>query len=227
MRYQVSKILETFDTPLRTDAGIFMVRDLLGRVRISVSDVLEDDVEPRKALRHLAESLNSVLGAHGYAANEAVLFVDSAMLQDLRDGALEVHPGVYWVDRLVTGRDWWTIGRSRPERSAKRYTLYSVKGGVGRSTTSVVLAWQLGQRGERVLVVDLDLESPGLSSAILDEQMLPRFGVTDHDPFTIHWTSGFAPGGASLRTLEQTTVTQAYVQFIIRFHEFVKGQVVS
>ena len=417
MRYQVSKILETSDTPLRTDAGIFMVRDLLGRVRISVSDVLEDDVEPRKALRHLAESLNSVLGAHGYAANEAVLFVDSAMLQDLRDGALEVHPGVYWVDRLVTGRDWWTIGRSRPERSAKRYTLYSVKGGVGRSTTSVVLAWQLGQRGERVLVVDLDLESPGLSSAILDEQMLPRFGVTDwfvedlvsqgdhvidemtatppwaldfdgevhvvpahgrdpgeylakmgrvymdtelrwtarlehllsqleeryeptivllesrsglhdiaavtvtnldahvflfavdseshwadydtlfrhwqtlgvasairerlsvvsaltpfrdteqylqrfrerawnlfrdrlydevdpsarsgseysfdvddedapHDPFTIHWTSGFAPGGASLRTLEQTTVTQAYVQFIIRFHEFVKGQVV-
>ena len=147
MRYQVSKILETFDTPLRTDAGIFMVRDLLGRVRISVSDVLEDDVESREALWHLAERLNSVLGAHGYAANEAVLFVDSAMLQDLRDGALEVHPGVYWVDRLVTGRDWWTIGRSRP--GAEREALYSLLGQgwcrtkhyLGRSRMATRAAW--------------------------------------------------------------------------------------
>ena len=147
MRYQVSKILETSDTPLRTDAGIFMVRDLLGRVRISVSDVLEDDVEPREALRHLAESLNSVLGAHGYAASEAVLFVDSAMLQDLRDGALEVHPGVYWVDRLVTGRDWWTIGNPS---GAEREALYSLLGQgwcrtkhyLGRSCMATRAAWR-------------------------------------------------------------------------------------
>ena len=40
-------------------------------------------------------------------------------------------------------------------------------------------AWHLAQRGERVLVVDLDLESPGLSTALLPEDRSPRFGVTD------------------------------------------------
>ena len=52
-------------------------------------------------------------------------------------------------------------------RDTNRFTLYSVKGGVGRTTTAAVLAWQLAHNGQRVLVVDLDLESPGLSSAML------------------------------------------------------------
>ena len=60
-----------------------------------------------------------------------------------------------------------------------RWTLYSVKGGVGRSTTAAVLAWHLARKGDRVLVVDLDLESPGLSSAMLDARARPEFGVTD------------------------------------------------
>ena len=86
---------------------------------------------------------------------------------------------VYWVDRLVTGRDWWTVSDSLHTESPGRCTLFSVKGGVGRSTTAAVLAWHLSRKGERVLVVDLDLESPGLSSAMLDAHARPKFGVTD------------------------------------------------
>ena len=56
---------------------------------------------------------------------------------------------------------------------------HSVKGGVGRSTTAAVLAWYLARNGQRVLVVDLDLESPGLSSALLEPDRRPDFGVTD------------------------------------------------
>ena len=93
--------------------------------------------------------------------------------------AQEIRPGVYWADRLVTGHDWWTVGDALPERQAMRCTLYSVKGGVGRSTTAAVLAWHLARKGERVLVVDLDLESPGLTSAILNHELQPDFGVTD------------------------------------------------
>ena len=51
--------------------------------------------------------------------------------------------------------------------------------GRGRSTTAAVLAWHLARNGEHVLVVDLDLESPGLSSAMLDLAARPEFGVTD------------------------------------------------
>lgn len=179
MRDQVSKILNTAWTSPVMVERVYVVRDLLGRVRISVSDALEDDEASQAALQRLAVHLQAALGPHGYAAEDAVLFVDTAVLEDLDDEAREIHPGVYWVDRLVTGGDWWTVGGSRPERSAKRYTLYSVKGGVGRSTTVAVLASYLAEKGEQVLVVDLDLESPGLSAGLLDVGTQPRFGVTD------------------------------------------------
>ena len=179
LRDRVSEMLNTWTTTSMTDGRLYLVRDLLGKVRISVSDAVEDDDSWRAALQRLAASMQSELGAHGYPAQDAVLFVDAGMLEDLDNVAREIHPGVYWVDRLVTGREWWTVRARCHDQVVTRYTLYSVKGGVGRSTTSAVLAWHLAQNGEQVLVVDMDLESPGLSSAMLDPQTQPRFGVTD------------------------------------------------
>ena len=158
---------------------VYLVRDLLGKVRIVVSETHEDDDASQQVLQRLAENLQVALGPHGYRAEDAVLFVDSAMREDFGDEPWEIYPRVYWVDRLVTGGDWWTVNGSSFERSTKRYTLYSVKGGVGRSTTAAVLAAYLAEKGEDVLVVDLDLESPGLSAGLLDVRTQPRFGVTD------------------------------------------------
>jgi len=49
---------------------------------------------------------------------------------------------------------------SRPPGSVVSF--YSFKGGVGRSMLLAHLAWVLAERGRRVLVVDWDLEAPGL-----------------------------------------------------------------
>lgn len=205
---------------------IYLVRDLFGKVRISVSDAVRenstlrprprskrrrfgyspvsDAVQENSTLQRLAAGLHKTLGKHGYPADAAVLFVDDAMLQTLDDVAQEIQPGVYWVDRLVTGRDWWTVGDSDSQRTPMRYALFSVKGGVGRSTTAAVLAWHLVRRGERVLVVDLDLESPGLSSAMLAHQEQPEFGVTD-------WFVEDLVGQGQC-AIEQMTATPAWAQ---------------
>ena len=113
-----------------------------------------------------------------------MLFVEPALLADLDETAKKIDglDRVYWVDRLMTGGDWWTVAPPNaelPPEGPRRCTLFSVKGGVGRSTTAAVLAWRLARAGERVLVVDLDLESPGLSSAVLDPRTQPDFGVAD------------------------------------------------
>ena len=179
VRRHVSRILSDGIGPLSEAGRIYLVRDLLGKVHVSVSDEMETSELCRAALQDLARKLHETLGPHGFPAKDAVLFVDAAMLDDLEDEAQEVHSGVYLADRLVTGSDWWTVRDTPRTTSAARYTLYSVKGGVGRSTTAAVLAWHLARNGEHVLVVDLDLESPGLSSAMLDPAARPEFGVTD------------------------------------------------
>ena len=158
---------------------VYLVRDLFGKVRISVSEDVRSHEPGTNALQALARMLYDALGAHGYPARDGVLFVDPELLRTLDNVAQEIRPGVYWADRLVTGHDWWTVGDALPERQATRCTLFSIKGGVGRSTSAAVLAWHLARNGERVLVVDLDLESPGLTSAILDHELQPDFGVTD------------------------------------------------
>ena len=160
---------------------VYLVRNLYGQVGVSASDAVEEDLSCRDALQRLADRLHDVLGPHGPSPKTGVLFVDQSLLASLDSTAREVQPGagVYLADRLITGGDWWTVGDQRSSRDVRRFTLFSVKGGVGRSTTVAVLAWHLARRGERVLVADLDLESPGLSSAMLDEALQPDFGITD------------------------------------------------
>lgn len=176
--------------PIPEEIGpVYLVRNLYGKVGISAPEDAEGDASVRQVLERLAVRLRETLGAHGAPAGEPVLFVGRALLDDLRDAAWEI-PGasrVHFVDRLVTASGWWTVGGADADSAGDgppsvgvpaRWTLYSVKGGVGRSTTAAVLAWELARTGRRVLVADIDLESPGLS-AMLEPDRRPEFGVAD------------------------------------------------
>lgn len=156
--------------------AIYAIRDLHGKVRLAVSEALEHtDVECW--LKREAKVLQERLGVRAFPPEDAVLFLDEDLLAELRRDSRKISPHVFFVDRLVTGAGWWSVDSGATETPT--YTLYSVKGGVGRSTTAAVLAWHLARRGKNVLVVDLDLESPGISSAMLDHSRQPEFGVVD------------------------------------------------
>lgn len=62
-----------------------------------------------------------------------------------------------------------------------RVTFYSYKGGVGRSLTLLNVAAELRRRGKRVVVVDLDLEAPGigLTKSTQPERSDNDLGVSD------------------------------------------------
>ncbi|WP_420463148.1 KGGVGR-motif variant AAA ATPase [Candidatus Palauibacter sp.] len=178
VRRLVSEVLEGMEIP--ADAPpLYLVRNLFGKVGISVSEAAQDDRELGEVLSRLASRLADALAAHGHLPQKTVLFVDPALLETLGDTAQLIRPGVHWADRLVVGQEWWTVPDPSSEHHPARYVLYSVKGGVGRSTTAAVLAWHLARQAEDVLVIDLDLESPGLASAMLEPPAEPEFGVTD------------------------------------------------
>lgn len=158
---------------------LYLVRDLLGTVRVVVSDAAADEEFDSAPLTGFCEVLQAALG-HRYDSTENLfLRLDESILESFSNAAREVRPGVFLVDRLVTGNDWWTIGHQGLARDVRRYSLFSVKGGVGRTTTAAVIALHLAEKGERVLVLDLDLESPGLSSAALGNVARPHYGITD------------------------------------------------
>jgi CO dehydrogenase nickel-insertion accessory protein CooC1 len=70
-------------------------------------------------------------------------------------------------------------------------TFYSFKGGVGRTMALVNVAYELVQTGRRVLMVDMDLEAPGLDTFNLPQAKKPVPGVVDF--VTRYRATGAAP----------------------------------
>src|SRR5687767_7559444 len=59
-------------------------------------------------------------------------------------------------------------------------TFYSFKGGVGRSMALVNAGAQLAKKGKKVLLVDFDLEAPGLTTFALKRPQDPVPGIVDY-----------------------------------------------
>ena len=172
------QVVDTLRYPLpESIERIYVIRDLYGKVRLAVPDELEGDSGATSFLAGEAKLLRERLGVRAYPPEDAILFLDAELIDELHSSGRKILPGVYLVDRLLTGAGWWSV--SKGEAETPTYTLYSMKGGVGCTTTAAILAWHWAQRGERVLVVDLDLEAPGLSSAMLHPDAQPEYGIVD------------------------------------------------
>src|SRR5258708_34998454 len=73
---------------------------------------------------------------------------------------------------------------STPTRPpAQITTFYSYKGGTGRTMLLANVAWILAAAGKRVLVIDWDLEAPGLhryfAPFLIDKELTSTPGVID------------------------------------------------
>ena len=75
----VGRVISQLQAPDALPASIpdlYLVRDLFGKVRLSISDEIDGDDAARDGLGRLAVALHEALGAHSYAPDSAVLSVD-------------------------------------------------------------------------------------------------------------------------------------------------------
>lgn len=156
---------------------VVIVRDVTG----SVSVVLPDDSLPDERWNPLAEQLHQTLDRYSPGPQQVLLRVSDLIVpKDVLSSQDRVRlpnrPRISLVDRLLTNQDWLRppVVTKPPVPTA---TAFSIKGGVGRSTAFAIWAWYLARQGKRVLILDLDLEAPGIGSLLLDE--LPDYGLVD------------------------------------------------
>ena len=174
-----TEVLAAHRDTLASMAWLIINRDLNGRVRLIAPEQIGEDDGLRTSIEAVYKALAERLAPHAYPAEMGVLYeADQAQAsQGASSYALSGLDNVWVVDRLATEANW---ARIAPEaQGAPRIVFFSIKGGVGRSTALAATAWQLAQSGKRVLVLDLDLESPGLSSALLPAERQPMYGITD------------------------------------------------
>ena len=156
-----------------------------------------DDVYPKAALALLLAAADNL---RPYGSSSRVLFRDDFS----NPASLFQHPDWYqtlvtapaWMaedgsnvpaqeimvrllDRQVIGQDWLRTRRFNEHGHPPRVVFYGLKGGMGRSTALAMLAYRLAREGKRVLLIDFDLESPGLSGLLLPQDRVATYGLVD------------------------------------------------
>ncbi len=161
--------------------GSFLInRDLDGCIRLILDEQLEGNASLHDALETLCRQIYEELAPHAYPPEQAILY-DIPPFEDARQGGVCFDYGERLpftvIDRLVTDGTWSPV--SKVSEHTPRIVFFSIKGGVGRSTALAIAARRFARNGKKVLVLDLDLESPGLSSALLPEDRRPARGILD------------------------------------------------
>jgi hypothetical protein len=175
----LKKVLVEHQDIIRSVGPVYVNRDLNGRVRLIVSSSLEANEDALAQLTVISRQLVEEFGPHAAPIDQMILFEERPDRVAFGSPifALDGLQDVWLIDRLATQGNWSTI--AAPSTEVPRVVFFSIKGGVGRSTAIAATAWSLAQSGQRVLVLDLDLESPGLSTSLLPEERRPKFGITD------------------------------------------------
>src|SRR5690606_28751259 len=176
---RVTNLLSQHSALINDLDWLIVNRDLSSRIRLIVPSAIESADAKRQQLEELYRSLISEVAPHVYPDGAGILY-ESTRAQACNGSSsfeLEGLSKVYVIDRLATESRWESI--ADVSNGVPRIVFFSIKGGVGRSTALAASAWALAQQGKRVLVLDLDLESPGLSSALVSNDRQPKYGITD------------------------------------------------
>jgi hypothetical protein len=163
---------------------IYLIRDLQGRIRVLLERYRGPGSTHHSIAEQIAQEFASQLGPYSYLEADVVIYRNKLNSFIPTLGTLKAKKvqsdgtySVYLHDRLLIGGEW-DAAYVQANTTSLRFTLFSMKGGVGRSTTAMVLAKHLADKGKRVLVFDLDLESPGVSATLLGNE-LPAYGIVD------------------------------------------------
>lgn len=98
----------------------------------------------------------------------------------LKNTTVPIHEHIWLFEPFLTNMYWsgQCKKKATPDKNQKLVSFYSFKGGIGRTTTMIMTAISLARRGKRVMLIDFDLESPGIAG-FFPQEYLPKYGLLD------------------------------------------------
>lgn len=168
--------------------SLLVVRDWQGRFHIGVpgnsklekaDEALKDNL--KLARNSLKESIQVVAYLPELFFYSDELFDASTLWSGIdRVEWDEVLPlTVFWIERQGKEKIWSQTPKVQPGAHPLRVVFFGVKGGVGRSSALSAAVYHLIRQGKKVLVLDADFESPGVSATLLKEELRPDYGLVD------------------------------------------------
>lgn len=178
--------------------SITIIRDVKGKIRLFLEPLENSNLE-KDILDNLEKSLDQKLGPYygkdiwlpqgekdGYK-NLINVICEERVPAEWDDD--ESQPRWYVLERHVAKQAWtnqkevelpWSQELVDKGYKPAIVSFFSFKGGVGRTTTLVATALTLARHGHRVAIVDLDLESPGISTIFFPDTEESVSGVIDY-----------------------------------------------
>ncbi|MBN2617366.1 MAG: AAA family ATPase [Spirochaetales bacterium] len=130
---------------------IFIVRNIYSRFSIyyipndNTKNYINEIVEGSK----ISELVDSV-----------ELLEDNFLISQLDKDSDKLDDKLYYSERRINTNNWY----SEPKEYKNIVSFYSFKGGVGRTTAMILSAVELARKGKKIVLIDFDLEAPGIAS---------------------------------------------------------------
>lgn len=173
---------------------VTVIRDVLGRCSLILGARQHIEAAKLDALRAAARAkLGSYYRDVIYCKNDANNDLVKGMIKiaDAQRLDYSTEEGVQWyvLERAIAKKAWvncnykedaiWPYSEAIAGKKPKVVTFYSFKGGMGRTTALAAAAIGLAQRGKNVLIIDTDVEAPGLASLFIPESEVD-YGIVDY-----------------------------------------------
>ena len=153
----------------------YIVQNVYGKILVYVK------TEKDKVIRQIGSMLRERIGkwlssCQKYGDN---LFIISE-IDSWKKDADPTEERVWILEKYLTNFYWDEKNRSisSEDRRSKRVCFYSFKGGAGRTTAVVMSAIELAGQGKKIVIIDFDLEAPGIAS-LFPEESMSQYGLLD------------------------------------------------
>jgi len=170
------------------DARVLLVRDAFGRFRVLLWDgdrtsweATRDEINQRLAeaceIYWSGAVLRGRCGEHPDSSWQKMAWQ--------RGTKVGSDPSLRLLERHQSKAVWSEAPRHPPwpstsEQDPDIALFYSFNGGVGRSTALAAVALHLARRGDRVAVIDADLDAPGVGALLSAGNLVAPWGIADY-----------------------------------------------